>query len=626
MIVSLHPIAPPPAIAITAAGPVVQQVSAVENRPSGYRSMVTASRVPSGAKPAQNLGIDPVYNQATAGQHRAFPMLSSVKDRPHNAPVTHRHSDGRSNAPHGPNVPALRQGSAGVFNQQIKPAEPSMAPEGRDLDHIFSHQMETIASNMGSMPGAIAPYTAGPPAPNPMKPDLSGPRGKSATWHAKKPGGPQYTSSPNNSCISSPQFPHPANLPDVTRVVSAENRGPLVQVHQALQAGTAPFPVYSLEPLPSMSQQPPMMLPSLTLPQRGYPQRPPSFGQGKNSNTAAGNHYQGYHFGNVELPRLGNDSQGKVNTSGRTGSDQTLPQQPAMYAGNNQAQSRPQGHAASRRNPRKSFSDDARILPPQETAGQREISGEFGRSRTSSSASTYDPQVPGESNWQRGHHRQYGPYRGGQRRTSLSQHPPAARDGVPIEGGFSHMGYFGGGGGSGDFGHLVHQTIQEDHSEGTQHASFHGQAVKIVDGAAVEPLLPREPTRTGVGGLPISASSQAPSGPYSHGKDLIHYDPAMTQPKTHRPEATSGGFVPSFSSPPSKETLNPAVIQHNDSPWDPTRVDPLKVYISANGLPNVQEVLRLFEPYGTVVRFVGPFTRGQTAPDSFSSKTWFYIT
>jgi len=487
------------------------------------------------------------------------------------------------------------------------------------MDYVFSNQMPSIAGNAGRRPGIIAAHPAGQPTPNVTRSDTNRPRVKSATYHGKRSAGPQYVSNANDSRMSSPQFPYQNNLPSAARNISGGNRGPPIQVPPGLQGGIPQFPVYSLEPLPEMSQEFRVIPPSSAPLQIGYPQRSPSFGQAANTHSSAENQYQGYHFRNVELPNFGNR---KGRTSSFTGANQTPPQQPALYAGNNQHYSRPQGK--SRQNPRKGFSDDARNLLQQETMGQRESSGEYNRSRRSSSGSTYDPQGPGQTGWQQGHHRQHGSYRGGVRRPSFNQHIPTDRDGVPIEGGFSHMGYFGGGGGSGDFGHLVHQTIKEDYSDGGHQASFNQDAVKTASDASAANSSPHETQHTAAGDLPIYSLGQQSPHMYPPEYPTPRHDPVITRQQALQPTVTPMGFVPHHE--PFRGSVNlPGVCNSAYTRTNVPPLDPLKVCVSGEGLTSVQ-VERLFAPHGTIVKLAGPYRSTQTSANIPRKKPHFFVT
>lgn len=490
------------------------------------------------------------------------------------------------------------------------------------MDHRFNNQIPSMTGNTGSRPGIVAASTVGQPAPNPTRSDNYRPRGKSVTYYGKRSAGPQYASNVNDSRISSPQFPYQNNLANAARNISDGNCGPLVQVPSGLQGVMPQFPAYSLEPLPEMSQEPPILQSSSTPLQAGYPQRSPSFGQAANTHSSAENQYQGYHFRNVELPNFGIRSQAKGRRSSFTGSNQASPQQPASYAGNCQSYARPQGQF--RQNPRKGFSDDARNLPRQETTGQREFSGESDRSRRSSSGSTYDSQGPGQTGWQRGHQRQHGSCRGGLRRPSSNQHLETERDGVPIEGGFSHMGYFGGGGGSGDFGHLVHQTIKEDLSDGSHRVLSNQEAAKTGSDASVVNHLQHEVKYIPAGDLPIHDPDPQPTRVYSYQQNAPHRDPATSRRQESQPAVTPMGLVPHHE--PFRGSANPSGVRNTvyTRTYVP-RLDPLKVFVSGEGLTSVQ-VERLFAPHGTIVRLAGPYPPNQNLANTPRKNNHFYVT
>ncbi|MCJ1249628.1 hypothetical protein MMC30_006854 [Trapelia coarctata] len=613
----------PGSISLPSTVPVAPHLPILENRPSDYRSMVTASRVPSGPQFAQNMFTEPVYNRATAGQRRNSARLSPTERRPLNVPGTQYHGEGKSNAANGSEISTQPLGGIQDTNQQVTLVEPLRAVEACDMGYVYSHQLRSMTSNAGSVAANTTTYTGGQFAPNPVRSDDYRPKGKPATYHGKRSAGLPYGSVANNSRMSSPQFPpRSSNVHGVPRANSADDLGTPVQGPPGIQGGMTPFPVYSLGPLPE--EQPPVIQPSSAPLQGGYPQRPPSFGQTGNTYVSTENQYEGYHYGNVELPGHGNHSQTSGGTSGRVGPNQTHLQQPTMYAGNNQTHGRSQGKSAPRQNPRKSFSDDARNLQGQERIGQREFPGDNNRSRRSSSGEVYDAQGSSQPGWQRGHHRQSGSYRGGSRRPSLSQHIPIDRDGVPTEGGFSYMGYFGGGGGSEDFTHLVHQTIQEDRSDGGQRASFIEEAVRTENDANMGNTLPRQFIHTGAAALPTHAQGEKPTELYPYGKTAVHHDRGTAQINAPPYSASPMGFRPNVHQQSFRASGDPAGTRNfNHSQINPPLVDPRKVYVLGDGLTK-EEVEQTFEPYGTIVKLIGP--KVQTHTHMPMGKPWFWVT
>lgn len=586
--------------------------------------MVTASRVPSGPKFAQNLFTEPDYNRSTVGQRRNSARSSLSEGRPPIVPVAPYHGEWKPIAGNRPDISAQALGEIEGSIQQVIPVEPLRIAEAPDKGHVYSHQLLPMTSNAGSLSGITAAYTVGQSTPNPMRSDNYRPRGKSGTYNGKRSAGQPFGSGWNNNRMSSPQLaPYPHNAPDVPHVNSTGDHGIPVQVPLGLQGGMTPFPAYGLDYLPEMPVQPQATQTSSAPLQRGYPQRPPSFGQTGNTHTPIENQYEGYHYGNIELQGRGNISQTKGRTSSRTGSNQTHSQQPFTYAGNNKTHGRPQGNSGPRQNPRKSFSDDARNLLAQGTMGPREFSGDNNRSRHSSSGSIYDAQDPSQPGWQRGHHRQYGPYRGGSRRPSFSQQVPTDRNGVPIEGGFSHMGYFGGGGGSGDFSHLAHQTIQEDRSDGGQRASFNEEAVRTEDDANTGNTLPRQSKHTAAGDLPAHAQGEKPNNAYPPEDIALHHDRGTTNVNTPTYSANAMGFVPNLHQQPFRASGDLAGMRtFTHTQRNPHLVDPCKVFVLGDGLTK-QEVERIFEPYGTIVGLVGPKGQTHTQP---MAKPWFWVT
>ncbi|MCJ1434421.1 hypothetical protein MMC27_003789 [Xylographa pallens] len=340
----------------------------------------------------------------------------------------------------------------------------------------------------------------------------------------------------------------------------------------------------------------------------------------ENMPPSSGHIYRESALSSLPMPRVRNNYQSQAyQPSQNTANQFSQPQQPSAthdrYQNHGELQGRARNQASSRSNPRKSISDDARTMQPGDINSRRSSASEHHTSRRGSSSELYG-SVRDQSNVQQQPRRMSG-VRSGSRHSSFSQSQQPFREQYKRSvqgayGGYSPMGYFSAGRGSGDYSHLIHQTIEEHRSDGDRHSLANYNEVPVNE------------TDLGEAGHFGEMISEVPNASYNQEQDLIPLEQvrrmdmtsdhdrsnnisAMQSNRSLQPRDNTSDTQPlplslPASAPQNNQTRHDRYYR-SDRPFDP-----LKLYITA-ATESADEIHEVFQPYGDILEITGPFPR-----------------
>ncbi|MCJ1393676.1 hypothetical protein MMC18_006552 [Xylographa bjoerkii] len=317
----------------------------------------------------------------------------------------------------------------------------------------------------------------------------------------------------------------------------------------------------------------------------------------------------------LPMPRVRNSHQNR--TSQNVPNQFSQQHQPSArhedYQNHGELQGQAQSQALPRNNPRKSFSDDARTMQMGDINSRRSSVSEHHSSRRESSSELYG-STRDQGNIQQQPRRMSGA-RNGSRHSSFSQSNLPFRDQYKRSvqgayGGYSPMGYFSAGRGSGDYSHLVHQTIEEHRSDGDRHSLINHNEVPGNEndmrevgrfGEAVSDI-PNAPYRQQQGLTPVE---QVP-----HMEMTSGYNRSLSTMQSHQSSQPSNNTSDTQPLPAIVTTLSPQDSRARYNRYQPSErpLDPLKLFISAS-TESADEIHHAFRPYGNIQEITGPFTK-----------------
>ena len=424
----------------------------------------------------------------------------------------------------------------------------------------------------------------------------------------------------------------PAMLHDVPHVVSAGGCDFQAHIAQSYPGARGTIHYYSMEPIQKLSRQPPIIGSSPMPLERCYPQHAPSSSQGPqvpHTSQNEGYNYQGYYFGKLSLPRVRQKPPNQNQRPMQAPAYRDASRLPLAYTGNDRTHGRLQGQVARGYNPRKSFSDDARLMRPQEGLDWQEHLKNNGQARRTSSAAYYDlnrPQTGSQQNF-RGHRRNSLGRGSSRRRSSVGQHTPPAHGQQPSEGSSSHVGFFGGGRGSGDHtSRKVYETIDEDKAERGFRDPSSREVVRgkedcgsHVTQEGTNRYMNAEMTR-------IPDRTQESMAMSTRGKAIAPLSHATNQSDVRN---TSTPCRPALHDPPQVDCNNAASMTDGNS-GGPKRlswamrpdIDHQKLYVKGQWL-HPADIASLFEPYGNILHIGGPLRSNH--PSIQTGKTCYFV-
>ncbi|MCJ1384909.1 hypothetical protein MMC17_008027 [Xylographa soralifera] len=339
----------------------------------------------------------------------------------------------------------------------------------------------------------------------------------------------------------------------------------------------------------------------------------------------------------LPMPRVRNNYQSQAyhQPSQNIANQFSQHQQPSARHDHHQShgelQGRAQNQGSSRNNPRKSISDDARTMQPGDIDSRRSSASEHHTSRRGSSSELYGT-VRDQSNVQQQPRRMSGA-RSGSRHSSFSQSQQPFRDQykrsvLGAYGGYSPMGYFSAGRGSGDYSHLIHQTIEEHRSDGDRHSLANHNDVPGNENDL------REVGRFG------EMISDVPSASYDQGQGLIPAEQGrrmemnsendrsnhLSTMQSHNSSQSRNNTSHTQPLPSNLSTSAPPTsrIQYDRFQRDDRPLDPLKLYVSAS-TESADEIHEVFRPYGNIIEIAGPFTKQGAKPFLDGGPSPFYF-
>ena len=487
-----------------------------------------------------------------------------------------------------------------------------MQPFG--TEHLLIPRLQVATATFGPVPVHVPASMSLPPSRNSTKQELHGSGGQSVTYQGRVPAGVQQAPIVANYITNFRQSLPPVMHHDVPHIVLAGDRQFHAQVAHSYPGARGPFPYYSAEPVQQMSRQPPTIGSSPVYLKTDYSQCTPSSEHGPQVpqiSQSEGHNYQGYYFGTLSLPRVRHKAQ----------SEDQQPMQPFVHpdssrvpfanTGNDRAQGRLQGQAVPGDNPRKSFSDDARLMRHQQCLDRQEYPNNNGQARRTSSAAYYDLNRPqtGVQQTFRGHRRNSNGRGSSRRRSSVSQHTPPGHGQQPLEGRPSNVGSFGGGRGSGEYtSRKLYETIDEDRAERGFRDLSSREAMRGKEGSDshISPHKTKRRMRTEMTWIPdhVQESMAMPTygeaiGPSSHATN-------QSDLQNH-----STSCRPTLLDPPPFST-NSTVSVTDVNVGGPSRpswatrpdIDPQKLYVKGQWLQPA-DIASFFEPYGTVLHIGG---------------------
>ena len=407
----------------------------------------------------------------------------------------------------------------------------------------------------------------------------------------------------------------PAMLHDVPYLISTGGHGFNAQDDYSYPRVQGPAPYRSIEPLQQPSRQHPIIDTNPSAPESCYSQQNRSSRQGQRMSQTEAHNYQGYFFGTLPLSRVRHKLPIQDQQPMQVSAYRDVSRSPFVYSGNDRAYGRLHGEGARSHNPRKSFSDDARLMRTQEGMDCQEHLHNSVPIRHASSAAYFDP------NWnQTGSQQDSRSYRrnsirrgSSRRRSSVSQYTPPAHGQQPSEGSSTPVGSSGGCRGSEEHAsRKVYETIDEDKAKRglsdppscevardakdyDNHVTHHGTDRPMDAERKRVPDCTRESMT-----IPIHGEASAPA--------LV----ATNQSSAQNPSISGR---PALLDPPQVDYNNVAFMTeiNGRGPKRPIcamrrDIDPQKLYVSGYGLKTA-DINRIFGPYGSISNIIGPFKK-----------------
>ncbi|MCJ1404430.1 hypothetical protein MMC11_007655 [Xylographa trunciseda] len=423
------------------------------------------------------------------------------------------------------------------------------------------------------------------------------------------------------------------------RVLSESNLGSSGHNHRNFSGGHRTHAVYSSDPAFPLSSSASSVRPSPVLGGQAVPYIPnavpqtaPGFsaegqpytyhGYIENMPPSSSQGFRGSALSSLPMPRVRNSHQSQVYQPSQNVPNQFSQQnhpsaRHEYHHHRGELHGRAQSQAHPRSNPRKSFSDDARTMQPGDINSRRSSGSENHPSRRGSSSELHG-YTRDQGNVQQA--RRTSGARNGSRHSSFSQsHLPFReqykRSVQGAYGGYSPMGYFSAGQGSGDYSHLIHQTIEEHRSDGDRHSLANHNEVAGNENDK------RQMGRYG------EAISNTRSASYSQEQGFI---PAEQVRRVEMTSGDNGSIHPSpiqthqlpqlsntaSNTQPLPSALTVRIPQDNRSRYDRSQmsdqpIDPLKLFVTAS-TESTEEIQHMFRPYGKIREIIGPFTKSST--------------
>ncbi|MCJ1285272.1 hypothetical protein MMC26_004612 [Xylographa opegraphella] len=623
-----------------------------ETNPSNYRRAASASRERSTfLTPPMAFGV-PLMTDRTYARRRNSARHTSAEQQSFYIPPVQYHSDTDAEA------------GVGLRDRLPLPSEPQL----RNLH--MQHSVRSVSGNMAGVADTRkffanrSNYAAGvlEPFPPYFQSNNSGNinDGFSRTPNRSSRGQPfsqqgpprrsQYSNaSPGWSYLAANHY----TASPTVRMLSNSNTSSGGQHHRNLSATQRSHSVYSSDPAFPISSNSSSVRPSPVLGGQALPYIPITIPQADSEYIADVQPYiyhgyienmppsSGHVFGESApwpspIPGVRNNYQSQEyqasqNVANQFSQHQQYSARHGHRPSDSELKGRAENQASSHNNPRKSISDDARTMPLGDLNSRRSSLSEHHTSRRGSSSELHG-FIRDQSNVQQ-HSRRMSGARNGSRHSSFSQTQQPFRDqykrsvqGAP--GGYSPMGYFSASRGSGDYSHLIHQTIEEHRSDGDRNSlvnysevpsnenglgqvsRFRGKITEMPNASqdqeqgsrAVEQVRHREANTT-------HERSNHLSTMQSHQISQPRNNTSDTQPLTSNLSTST----------PQDSQMRYSRYYRIDRP-----LDPLKLYISAP-TESVDEIHEVFRPYGNIIDIGGPFTRPGKKPFPNGGPPSFYF-
>ncbi|MCJ1476149.1 mucin 17, cell surface associated [Lambiella insularis] len=459
----------------------------------------------------------------------------------------------------------------------------------------------------------------------------------------------------NSLSISTHQTPNQYSFRPLPYMNQRVNQGPTGQIQHKTTSMQGPYPVYSSDPAHLLPRDPSNGLLSPIPPTHMYPYLLPGTypAQGGQLPQQQLHSYQGFmaqgpYFPNnntpehgvapLFVPKVRNEQQIRNYHPGRN--PQNLHTQIAPIDRNRPHHGHLQNQSASRQNPRKSFSDDARRIPVVDTVGQRPFSGEYYANRRISSGEFDEPHRTHNSIQQqaRGIRRGSGS-RGGSRRSSISQNTPPNRDS------YSHFEHYNRGGEYGGYitigpqipgrvepSPLMHQTIEEHRSDSGHPEDGPSTDKIVIDSHETQ----RVSLSQGMKGVELqgAGASRSPQQAEATGTESTLAGVTTEQSRAAKKVNAQSTVTSRNTGDTDTPRLRVASLPLPDSVYTEWRRnfyqaenrprDPLKLWVLASGT-TVDDIKRLFRGFGEVLNVCGPFNGKFQQTSEHVPKPFYFV-